>query len=375
MPKNTLPDLSKPTVSQSHLITLRAECLCKAHSFIAEVQSSSLPLEASACHCHSCRHTVGALYSMDLPWPQSLSDVDVSGLKVFKFSDKIDVYFCGTCSSPFFFGHSNAKPPSYELGVFSGVLKNNAVEGDVSLVTLKDNIYVGDTGDGGAAPWLRMSNTKCYKERSIGEEYTFPGESALAGYEKEGQDCIPIRCKCNGVNFKLFRYKVCDDDEKLPWYVDPKTHKYIADHCVCDSCRLFSGIEIYDWTFAGLSNISFKDGNSVETTLDLKKLVDDADPSIGTLKYYRSSPDVQRYFCSNCSACVFYAVDDRPDMLDVAVGILDAPEGARAEGMLAWRFSKTDFQEDVKGGWREALVDSVDKAAKKWRDERGYPEL
>lgn len=371
----------------SNNITLTAQCLCKSHIFTAEIPISSLPLEGTACHCHSCRHTVGALYSMDLPWPKTVSDVDLSGLKVFDFSKKIRVYFCGTCSMPFFFGHPNAEPPNYELGVFSGALKNIAVEGDVPLVKLANNIYVGDTQDGGAAPWLRMPDTKCFKERSVsstnpdapGEEYTFPPSSSLTGYEKKLGDTVPIRCKCRGVDFTLHRYQADGrKNDELPWYVDRRTHKYIADHCVCNSCRLFSGIDIYDWTFAGLSSITFGNNNtskSVSHTHELKKLVDNADPSIGTLKYYCSSPDVQRYFCSNCSACVFYAVDDRADMVDVAVGILDAEDGARAEGMLAWRFFKTDFREDCKGGWREGVVDNAIEAARKWRDERGYPVL
>lgn len=82
--------------SNDDLVTLTANCLCKANIFTTQVAKSKLPLEGWACHCDSCRHVTGALYSQDAPWPEKRANVDVSGLKAYNFSPKYDVLFCPT---------------------------------------------------------------------------------------------------------------------------------------------------------------------------------------------------------------------------------------------------------------------------------------
>ncbi|RYO77669.1 hypothetical protein DL766_004729 [Monosporascus sp. MC13-8B] len=113
------------------------------------------------------------------------------------------------------------------------------------------------------------------------------------------------------------------------------------------------------------------------TSLELKEAVsvrEGRDPRFGTLTFHSSSPDVQRYFCSRCSACVFYCVDDRPDMLDVALGLLEAPSGARAEEVVSWTFTGSmGWRQDVVGGWREGHIVAVESTAEAWRTESNYP--
>ena len=64
---------------------------------------------------------------------------------------------------------------------------------------------------------------------------------------------------------------------------------------------------------------------------------------------YVSSPGVTRTFCSQCGANVFWHGDEdtfgRKHLVDVAVGLLDAPSGARAEEMLAWWTGRVSFEE------------------------------
>ena len=55
------------------------------------------------------------------------------------------------------------------------------------------------------------------------------------------------------------------------------------------------------------------------------------------LKSFKSSEGVTRYHCGRCGATIFYWADRRPQVVDVAVGILRAPSGARAEDWLDWR--------------------------------------
>lgn len=367
-------------------ITLTARCLCKANIFTAQVEKSKLPLPAHACHCNSCRHATGAMYSIDAYWPEPTKNVDLSKLKEYHFTDKISIHFCRTCSTPMFFGRP--KDPNADLGIFTGTVDN----ADENLFNIVDHIFVGDTVDGGATMWLRKPNldgseARRFKESKEGESkqelpFDWPSSSSLTGYERKLEDAIPIRCRCKGVHFVLNRGDYTGTaKEDLPWFIEPKTHKNIAGECACDSCRLFCGIDLMYWTFAELSHVSFPKAGAAAGkrfpayTADLKNLVDAKDPAVGTLSYYASSAEVQRYFCSNCSACIFYAVDERAAAIDVAIGALEASDGARAEGFLCWRFGHVDFAEDTKGGWREGLVKQVKKESEQWRDERGYPKI
>jgi hypothetical protein len=167
------------------------------------------------------------------------------------------------------------------------------------------------------------------------------------------------------------------NQEALPWNVDPTTHKLLADFCGCDSCRLQSGLDVFTWAFAEMKQVSFSKDPSTpfpNHMADLNELIDAHDPAIGTLRYYKSSPEVSRYFCGNCSACIFYANGKRPTFVDIAVGVLEAPDGARAEGMLSWAYGvDVSFREDGDGGWREGLFSRVEKDAEEYRVARGYP--
>jgi hypothetical protein len=60
---------------------------------------------------------------------------------------------------------------------------------------------------------------------------------------------------------------------------------------------------------------------------------------------YRSRNDVTRTFCRRCGANIFYDARSRPSIVDVAVGLLDAGSGARAEEVLAWWADRVSFKE------------------------------
>ncbi|ORY64843.1 uncharacterized protein BCR38DRAFT_431107 [Pseudomassariella vexata] len=271
-------------------------------------------------------------------------------------------------------------------------------------------MFIGDCLDGGASPWLHGLNQdgsrprmwlgqKKKSEEVLWDEnssnYWPPVQSLPNAATRLDVDEIPVRCHCKGVDLVLrvglarreFEEKA-SRGEALPWMVDPVTHKLIADFDACDSCRISSGVEIFHWMLALLRYVGFPAGSDgllegfPATTGELRDAVaggEEAgkrDPRLGTLAYYASSIDVQRYFCSRCSACVFYVVDDRPELVDVAVGLLDSPDGARAEGVLAWNFGgRVNWRQDMFGGWREHLVKSVEIEAEKWRVERGYPKI
>jgi hypothetical protein len=365
--------------NDDNTIPLTASCLCKSHTYTTTIPISSLPLQGHICHCSSCRHITGSLYSSSTFWPGPAA-IDLSGLKRFSFSEKVDALFCGTCSSPMFFVFDG------KVGVLTGVLSNVDVE---ELIRFGGLGFVKDTLDGGASEWLVHVNKggvplKRSERANWGDdaglvEEDWPPVDKLAGYEgKTAEDVIPIRCKCSGVDLLLH----CGDYEgmkeaDLPWNIDPMTNKLLAEFCACDSCRLQAGVDVFYWTFAEMKNISFPTGTiskSFPTHMnDLNALIDGKDPAIGTLSYYNSSPNVHRYFCSECSACIFFAKGERPTFADVAVGVLEASDGARAEGILSWTYgARLDYQEDGDGGWREGLYERVRKGAEEYRVSRGY---
>ncbi|KAF2636884.1 hypothetical protein P280DRAFT_501105 [Massarina eburnea CBS 473.64] len=369
--------------SNNESITLTAHCLCKTHTFSTTVPVSRLPLSLHACHCDSCRHSTGALYTMCVRWPEPRQSVDVSELKVFHFGTTGHIVFCDTCSTPMFF--VNPKDLDQELQVFTGTIANFDAGGKTLFKTV-DHIFVGDTKDGGASMWMRTNadgtETKRYETRDKREEhegypFDWPATLSFTSYEAKTHDTVPIRCKCKGIDFVLHRPNYDNvPKSKIPWFIDPVTHKPLGGFCACNSCRLFGGIDIWNWMYTELKYISFSTSSNQpfpKSTLNLKALVDAKDPSIGTLKYYASSPDVQRYFCSTCSASIFYAVDDRPEIVDVSVGVLEASDGARAEGLLSWALGPIGRIEDSEGGWRYDMLTAASKEAEEWRISRGYP--
>jgi hypothetical protein len=279
--------------------------------------------------------------------------------------------------------HYKGQPQNF--GVFTGVLNNVDVD---NLIKFTRQIFVGDTVDGGVSPWLQNVNGDGEKPRRWMEKPKDGGELD-EGWPAANQDArsevppateVSVRCHCKGVDL-VFRPSNVDfsamDPEAIPAYIDPKSHKHLATLDPCRSCRLSVGIDMMNWTFAMLKQIDFPDGPEFpRNTHKLKDAVDNPnrDPRYGTLAIYRSSPDVQRYFCSRCSATVFYTVDDRPEVIDIAVALLHAPEGARAESILAWHLgAKMMGSWEFERRWRERFAMSVKNTSEKWRIEKGYP--
>ncbi|KAB5550859.1 Mss4-like protein [Coniochaeta sp. 2T2.1] len=369
-------------------VTLTSQCLCKSHTFTCPIPAASLPLDASCCHCTSCRHSTGGMYTMDIDWPGDTSAIRSSALAVFDFTSKVKILFCPTCGTPMFFESRYDGPEGkVNTGVFSGTLTTDAEI--KNLVRITDHIFVGDTVDGGASVWLRQPNGDgtvadryaAGKGAGSGKSETLPEDwpSSPPSVPPSVATEVPVWCKCRGVNFVLRPDFSDTQTDKLPFFVDPESKKLLASFDACNSCRSAVGVDIVNWTFACLRHIYFAGSSSdtlPQTARELKEAVVAADGKrdarLGTLACWESSPDVQRYFCSRCSATVFYACDDRQDMVDIAVGLLGSETGARAEDVLTWALGgKATWRQDVVGTWREGLFDAVEREGEKFRVERG----
>ncbi|PKS08494.1 hypothetical protein jhhlp_004878 [Lomentospora prolificans] len=193
--------------------------------------------------------------------------------------------------------------------------------------------------------------------------------------EKVTPATTPLYCHCRGVSF-LLRSALDQEHsptEELTTTVNPKTFKYVALTCVCDSCRAACGVDLPNWTFANLKYIVLDKFPGTVTALKEAVASPEKDGRLGTLTFYKSSENVERYYCFKSSTTVFYALAKRPDMVDIAVGLLDHPTGARAEGLLSWDFGQIWKVDSTEGGWREKIAKASLRACEEWRVVRGYP--
>lgn len=400
--------------SQSDDVSMTAECLCKTHKFTTTVPRTALPLKATTCHCDSCRRFTGALYSIDAPWSGDPATIRASTLARYDFSQNLKILFCGTCSAPLFWESprrdaSTGAAVGRKFTVFVGALSNDAPTG---LVEVGCHMFVGDTRDGGASMWMRWMNgggappvkrfaEMKYESEELAEDW--PG-AGMAGAAEDGEkEEIPIRCHCGGVDLVFLRAQAereftANRADELPRVVDPVSRKYVAGFDACNSCRSSFGSDFFNWAFVFLRHIGYPSGRdlgeesgggspgfpqtlqdlhaAVSSSQELKASSRQTDPRLGTLAVYRSSEGVKRYFCSRCSACVFYAADGKHrDMVDVAIGVLRADEGARAERSFKWLLGgPLQHRDDIAGGWRATWLKAVEAEAEAWRKERGFPE-
>lgn len=388
--------------SNTDTITLTAQCHCRALTFTSKpIPTTSLPLKATNCHCNSCRHLTGSLRgSTDILWPGPPPQPS-DNLKQYAFSPRLNIYFCSHCSTTLFW-EDNSTPGVTNYLAFTGVLTpSSPLPLGQNLIEWDAHMFLADTIDGGAVPWLNGLNPSSAakprrwlgwreKSKEITSEGYWPedkniflshADNLLHLPEKEGN--IPLKCHCGGVDFVLKAGDAQRDfterqskGGQLPWFVDPESYKLLGSLDGCSDCRLVSGTEIFAWTFAELKHITFASDPTSPLPLDTTALQSaiGTDPRLGTLSLYPSSQGVQRYHCSTCSAVVFYACDSRPDMVDIAPGLLHAPEGARAERVISWSWGgKLGFGSDMAGTWREHLPAAVEEETEQFRLARRFP--
>lgn len=326
------------------------------------------------------------MYTCVVEWPDPTESIGEALLSKYNYAKDSAFFFCRTCGTPVFaqkFKHGRT-PDVFYLPV--GLLPNL----DVDLVEVIWHAWVGDTEDGGASVFMqRLNGEKLiprYKDRfdqNAGQlPADWPPQSSLEQPASQ-TDMVSVQCHCKGVDFTMRRgatgFDHCKKQGNLPGWVNPDALKPIAVFDACDSCRFMVGTPIMHWTFALLSQLQFAGSKSEKgffpaNTSDLKAAVQaDREGRFGTLTFYESSPDVQRYYCSRCSASVFYAVDDLPGQVDISMGLLRAAEGARAESWVEWEWGGLGHKGDTAGGWREAFGKAIQDGAEQWRLSRNLP--
>jgi hypothetical protein len=390
--------------------TIKATCLCTSAAHEITLSSTSFPLPSYFCTCTSCRHLTGTLFlsTAFLPPSYEPSPSLLSKLTSFAFSNRITQYFCKRCGSTML-AHCLPNPKQLEQSsdrkeanwdVMTGTL-----ESFDGVIDLKGYEYIHDTLDGGFSDFMPS-----YKDRFLDRwQYDINEGAQLPLYwqnpslsNKSTHPDLKARlhahCKCAGISFYIARpslqstqarrgwpdlliphYKQKETNEKLPsepWHLRASNTKFLAGLCACTSCRLASGMEITAWAFVPAVDISLDAAGEIPLPAISSKT-----PSavFGTLQTYNSSPGVARSFCSTCGAIVFWSEDLTEDLkdgeksekerrvVDVAVGLLAADEGARAENWLEWWTERLSFREDAveRAG---SLVGGTEEGSRQFRE-------
>lgn len=349
-------------------VEVKISCACGSITGHLHIQSSLFPIPIKFCHCSTCRHISGQLCLQGFAVPHSSgSSLTVTGEPAaFKTSDRLTRYSCGQCGASIYFH-------DWETG--DDVIASGVVEKSEGILSFQEHIFVGDTKDGGVSNWIDGPSWTGFNEKS---DLWKPASNFAAEERSErtgdGDEVLKCYCQCRGVQFNITRpnkdsstvsspvpdvlipyhSQSPQTDSNSTWWLRANGTKYLAGTCACNSCRLSSGADIQAWAFVPKSNIRQLDGKEL-------------DYSMGTLKRYQHSKRAYRDFCGTCGATVFWHCDERPGIVDVSVGLLDAEEGARAEDWLEWATERVSFEECA---LNKTLVSSVSRGLKKWGAEQ-----
>ena len=355
----------------AEMISTKVSCLCGTFHTSISIPRVSVPLTGVLCHCNTCRHVSGVLCTSYACLPSAPHSLN--GLSKYEGSDECTRFFCGSCGA-----HVFAHLKSKDLWL----LATGVLEGGADLVTFKANTWVGETRDGGMSAWLPHlygEEMVRYSRGSQNGDLFQPQRTSkpMAKPEKQGaKSKLHASCHCGGVHFHITPPSSSSKDAASPWpdllapyhstssanprdvkwWLRANNTQYLAGLCTCRSCRLASGFDIQAWTFVP----------GVNVVLDTNGKALDLSTAMGTLRRYESSKSTYREFCATCGATVFWHCDERPDLVDVSVGLLEAESGARAEEWLEWCTERVSFIEDARD---TVLVGALVEGLRAWGEE------
>lgn len=326
------------------------------------------------CHCQFCRYSSGQLMCPRTPLENSPSTHDLRETR----NAGASLYFCPRCGCHVF------QQLNAQWFVATGTITSDNLP-DGSLPNVEHHA-VETTLDGGLATFFK--NIRSFPSADEALSYDVPSAQ---------EDHLKAKCWCGRVELEITRpskesllptidfpdlmrpYSQDDqrpgynpDDEK--WWMVPQPSsdtpaadsKYLAGHCACASCRRTSGFKIQSWAFIPRANIFIRNGNMGPLSFD-----DDA-PARRLMSAYKTSPNVERNFCTDCGATIFYHNSTRPGLMDVSVGLLRAKEGVLARDWLSWWTARVSFSEQAlegrhgaSRGWAGVIVDDLEEGLRR----------
>ena len=359
---------------------LTVSCHCGAATHTFSVPTSSLPLPTHLCNCDCSRRISGSLLTsyINITHDPAAPKPDVSALSKYPSSAILNRYFCSACGTQMYLEY-------HKDGHFEAATGTLQVESTDGIIKFEDLMWLGDTKDGGASQFIDSIDARpldrylqnSWESNQVPwdwkEASTANDTSPSSSIKKSGS--VYAHCRCKGVEFYIsppnsssqsatsaypdllipYHSGSSDNPSNETWWLPSPSHdRYLAGTCTCNSCRRMSGFDITFWAFIPTANISLD--SSLQTPFRKS-------PYWGTMKMYRSSEGVTRTFCSVCGANVFW--DGRETMVDVAVGLLDAESGARAEEILAWWPGRVSFREEA---LNKGLVRGLEEGLKVWAE-------
>lgn len=299
-------------------------------------------MRAILCHCDTCRFTSGQLCTSYLVLAHAPRHLQ--GLTGYHTSAGVSRLHCSTCGAHVF-AHNES---SNVFSVASGSLQSAQ-----HVIEVVHHQWVEDTKDGGLSSFLTEVGN-CRVSSSLHGADSGQGDQRQSWPLVPRENSLHGRCHCGGVEYFVTPPTSASRDLSSPWpdllvpyhsgssaniadakwWLRSNDTKFTAGNCTCRSCRLASGFPIQSWAFIPKCNILQPDN----TPLDFK---------LGTLRRYESSPGVYREFCACCGATVFWHCEERPDLIDVSIGLLRANTGVRAENWLEWVSDRVSFVEEA----------------------------
>ncbi|KAK8096850.1 uncharacterized protein PG998_005074 [Apiospora kogelbergensis] len=334
-----------------------ARCHCGAVRFSVSLPVASLPLRGYMCHCSICRYTHGtyARNGVVLPpgvalgWANGSMSKNLTGYTVpghFTLRQ-----FCSACGTTI-----GSVGPSGQWAIMVSLF-------DEKFWQFRAHNFPKSVPDGGLLEWLFKPDaigTGMQQEKKEGliwfspedKDFSVPAERKSG---KDGTERLRVECCCGGVSFTIPRpSQAIIDDAYMGNYVSPSEplRKWKAFLDLCRDCGRLSGASVVPWML-------------VPRVVIEPPLPADLQGSFGTLKTYQSSEPNTRGFCGVCGATVFLATKHREPteaqaIVNVAMGLLRAPEGVKAEDWVTWRTGKPAWTEDAKVYDEEFTVSLVE---------------
>lgn len=233
------------------------------------------------------------------------------------------------------------------------------------------NKFVGDTGDGGAAPFMTRlggRDVPSYKARAASEEQISNADlikmaksaESLPALDKDAM--LTAECRCGGV---LLRIKRADHKATSTpaVFTPPENDKYPACACVCRDCRLHQGVTTAFWLYVPYSSVINPHTDQPVAHRDAAQTEKGRSTNQGLklTHYVRSGNDYDAYraFCSTCGASILYDFSDRPDVTNIAAGLVMAEDGIMARRWLSWEWGVTAHKDsytdrEVRDAWMAA---------------------
>ncbi|KAF4340556.1 DUF636 domain protein [Fusarium beomiforme] len=334
--------------------TLEAKCYCGSVHYTIDVPVSKLPLLTHLCHCSLCRYGSGApcIFHAPLPAgvkPQFVEPSSRDNMTSYAIGEKVGTWnFCSTCGCHI----ASTGPPENEFWTVASSTFVNASE----YFDIRKHIFSKSTKDKGIAEALTHTAGREFIDWNPSDDS--PKAKIVESHVElgsGGEERLRVECECKGVSFTIPRpsQEVKEDKFYSQFVSHRDDRKWLATFDACDDCRLHNGTNVVGWTFIPLSICEPR--------------IDD-DLLIGTSKTFKSSNDVVRSFCGTCGATVFFSHADRKPsenhhVVDLATGIIRAPEGVMAENWLTWRarLAWADSGKRFDSDFTEALQEGMNK--------------